>query len=166
MCVALKKKKGKKDARKKEERKENNLADKLARAAALCSFPTLSKTSVLITWPSISVQDLLAETPKMYSRRDQTNGYINVISSGKIITYGLIQQNVCSVSMLEWTYSSFFFFFFCLFAISWATPTAYGSSQARGRIRAVAAGVHQSHSKAGSKLHLWPTPQFTATPDP
>jgi len=25
-----------------------------------------------------------------------------------------------------------FFFFFCLFAISWAAPTAYGVSQARG----------------------------------
>ena len=28
-------------------------------------------------------------------------------------------------------------FFFCLFAISWATPTAYGGSQARGLIGAV-----------------------------
>jgi len=46
---------------------------------------------------------------------------------------------------------NFFFFFFCLFAISWATPAAYGGSQARGRIGAVATGLHQSHSNAGSE---------------
>ena len=38
----------------------------------------------------------------------------------------------------------FFFIFFCLFAISWAAPEAYGGSQARGLIRAVAAGLHHS----------------------
>ena len=32
----------------------------------------------------------------------------------------------------------FFFFFFCLFAFSRATPVAYGGSQARGLIGAVA----------------------------
>ena len=30
------------------------------------------------------------------------------------------------------SFSLFFSFFFCLFAISWATPSAYGGSQARG----------------------------------
>ena len=43
---------------------------------------------------------------------------------------------------------------------------AYGGSQARGRIGAVAAGLHLSHSNTGSKLHLRPTPQLMATPDP
>ena len=47
-----------------------------------------------------------------------------------------------------------------------AAPAAYGSSQARGRIRAVAAGLHQSHTNVESKPHLQPTPQLTATPDP
>ena len=56
-------------------------------------------------------------------------------------------------------------FFFGLFAISWAAPTAYGGSQARGRIGAVAARLRQSHSNAGSEPCLWPTPQLTATPD-
>ena len=56
-------------------------------------------------------------------------------------------------------------FFFCLFAISWAAPAAYGGSQARGQIAAIAAGLHQSHSSAGSEPHLRPTPQFTATLD-
>ena len=60
----------------------------------------------------------------------------------------------------------FFFFFFCLFAISLAAPAAYGGSQARGPIGALASGLCQSHSKAGSKPRLQPTPQLSATPDP
>ena len=55
--------------------------------------------------------------------------------------------------------------FFCLFAISWATPAAYGGSQARGRIEAIAAGLRQSHNSAGSEPRLRPTPQLLATPD-
>ena len=47
-----------------------------------------------------------------------------------------------------------------------ATPMAHGSSQARGQIGAAAAGLHQSHSKAGSEPRLQPTPQLMATPDP
>ena len=47
-----------------------------------------------------------------------------------------------------------------------AAPRAYGNSQARGRTRATAAGLHHSHSNVGSKPHLRPTPQLTATPDP
>ena len=41
---------------------------------------------------------------------------------------------------------------------------AYGDSQARGGIGAIAAGLYHSHSKAGSELCLEPTPQLTATP--
>ena len=59
-----------------------------------------------------------------------------------------------------------FFFFFGLFAFSRVTPTAYGGSQARGLIRAIAAGLHHSHSNVGSKLRLQPTPRLTATTDP
>ena len=47
-----------------------------------------------------------------------------------------------------------FFLFFCLFDIYWAAPTAYGGFQARGQIRDVAGGLQQSHSNAGSQLHL------------
>ena len=57
----------------------------------------------------------------------------------------------------------FCFVLFCLFAFSRAAPEAYGDSQARGLIGAVATGLHQSHSNAGSEQ---PTPQPTATPDP
>ena len=46
------------------------------------------------------------------------------------------------------------FFCFCFFAFSRATPTAYGGSQARGLIGAVATGLCQSHNNAGSKPHL------------
>ena len=52
---------------------------------------------------------------------------------------------------------------FC-FLLFRATPAAYGGSQARGRIGAVATGLHYSHSNEGSELHL--RPQLTAMPDP
>ena len=57
-------------------------------------------------------------------------------------------------------------FCFCLFAFSRAAPAAYGGSQARGLIGAVAAGLHHSHSNTGSEPCLRTTPQLTATPDP
>ena len=56
-----------------------------------------------------------------------------------------------------------FFFPFSLLRFR-ATPSAYGSSQARGWIGATAASVHHSHSSSGSEPHLRPTPQLTATP--
>ena len=46
-----------------------------------------------------------------------------------------------------------------------ATSAAHGNSQAKGPIRAAAAGLHHSHSNMGSDLCLQPTPQLTATPD-
>ena len=58
------------------------------------------------------------------------------------------------------------FFCVCIFAFSRAAPTAYGGSQARGGIRAVAAGLRHSHSNGGSEPRLPPTPQLTATQDP
>ena len=36
----------------------------------------------------------------------------------------------------------------------------------RGRIGAIAAGLHHSHSNAKLEPHLQPTPQLVATPDP
>ena len=50
--------------------------------------------------------------------------------------------------------------------VSRAVPTTYGISQARGGIRAAAAGLHHSHSNAGSKPHLWLTPQLMEMLDP
>ena len=54
------------------------------------------------------------------------------------------------------------FFYFLLFR---AAPVAYGSSQARGRIGATAAGPHHSHSNAGSQPPLQTTPRLTAMLD-
>ena len=61
-------------------------------------------------------------------------------------------------------------FVFCLFVCSllyfegrtcgiWRFP-------GQGPIAALAAGLHHSHSNAGSEPRLRPTPQLTATPDP
>ena len=47
----------------------------------------------------------------------------------------------------------FFFFFFC-FGLFRAVPAAYGGSQARDLIGAVAAGLHHSHSNVGSELRV------------
>ena len=62
--------------------------------------------------------------------------------------------------------SSFFFFFFCLYAFSKTAPLAYRGSQARGLIGAVAPGLCQSHSNPESELRLQPTQQLTARLDP
>ena len=43
------------------------------------------------------------------------------------------------------------FFLSCLFS---AAPAAYGGSQARGTIKAVATGLHHSHSNRGSEKNL------------
>ena len=56
--------------------------------------------------------------------------------------------------------------FVCLFCLLRASPMAYGGSQARGLIRAVADGHSHSHSNARSEPHLQPTLQLTAMPDP
>ena len=55
-----------------------------------------------------------------------------------------------------------FYFLFLFLSFSGATPAAYGGSQARGLIGAVAAGLRLSHSNAGSEPCLQPTPQLTA----
>ena len=76
---------------------------------------------------------------------------------------------ICSVQflitflLLSWMSSFFVLFLFLFFR---ATHVAHGGSQARGRIGAGAPSLRHSHSKARSELHLWPTPQLTAMPDP
>ena len=48
--------------------------------------------------------------------------------------------------------------FFCFYFFR-AASVAYGGSQARDPIGATCAGHTHGHSNAGSRLHLWPTPQ-------
>ena len=55
------------------------------------------------------------------------------------------------------------YYILCLFR---ATPVPYGGFQARGGIRAVAAGLCHSHSNARSKLHLQTTAHLMAMLDP
>ena len=50
--------------------------------------------------------------------------------------------------------------------LSRAAPTAYGGSQAKDLIRAVATGPRHSHSNTRSELCLHPTPQLTALLNP
>ena len=80
------------------------------------------------------------------------------------LKWGLALQSLSSyLSSFGINFLSFSFLFFFFF---WAAPTAYGGSQARGQIRAAATGLAHSHSNARSKLHLQPTPQLMAMPDP
>ena len=79
---------------------------------------------------------------------------------------GIIHYNL---SIWVGFYLSMFFCFvlFCfVFAFSRAAPGAYGGSQARGRIGAIATSLHQGHGNSESELRLQPIPQLTATPDP
>ena len=60
-----------------------------------------------------------------------------------------------------------FFFFFWLFAFSRAASTAYGGSQARGLIRAVATGLHTPQlQQCGIQAASATISQLKATPDP
>ena len=61
----------------------------------------------------------------------------------------------CQLACLfGWFWFCFVVFCFCLSAFSRAAPAASGASQARGLIRAATAGLHHSHSNAGSEQHL------------
>ena len=56
-------------------------------------------------------------------------------------------------------------YFFLLSFFFQAAPKAYGSVQARGLIRATAAGLRFSHSNTRSEPGLRPTLQLTETLD-
>ena len=77
---------------------------------------------------------------------------------------------VTSVCFLIGSKKEAFYILLCikyiLFLLLRASPVAYGGSQARRRIRAIAAGLDYSHSNTRSKPHPQPTPQLTATLDP
>ena len=78
----------------------------------------------------------------------------------------MILFSLLGVHQTPWICGFVLFFCLCfLFCLLGATPIAYGSSQARGQIGAAAAGLHHSHSNAGSESRLRPTPQLEATLD-
>ena len=72
----------------------------------------------------------------------------------------------CSVEIIYRLIEKFLFSFFYFFVFSRAAPVAYGGSQARGLIEAVAACLCESHSNSESEPRLRPTPQLTAMPNP
>ena len=55
---------------------------------------------------------------------------------------------------------------FCFLSFSGLYRWHMEVPRARGLIGAIATGLHHSHRNTRSKLHLRPTPQLTATPDP
>ena len=61
---------------------------------------------------------------------------------------------------------SFYFILFFVFCVFRAEPSAYGGSQDRDLIGAVAASLCHSYSNTGSRPRLWPTPQLMAMLDP
>ena len=68
------------------------------------------------------------------------------MQEGSLFSTSLLALVVCGL-----IFFCLFVFFVVVVAISWATPAAYGGSQARGPIGTVATGLHHSHSNAGSE---------------
>ena len=131
------------------------------------------------TWSTPERTDTEQSTPKLSNSEIKKEFFYH--SSRKIKSYGKVaagearsswpqtsQSNIqCRETVIQWVQSSdtmiFFSFFFFFFR---AAPTAYGSSQAKGQIRAVVASLHHTHGNTGSESHLGPMPQFAAMPDP
>ena len=79
---------------------------------------------------------------------------------GDLLVISFIGFYFNSFMIREYTLHNFNSFFHLFRAES----MAYGSSQARGQIRAVVASLHHNHSNTGSELRLQPTPQLMAMP--
>ena len=92
--------------------------------------------------------------------------------SSQTINIQVVNGVIELLLLLLFTYLGFylhftlFFIYLSIFLLFRAAPAADGSSQARGWIGAVAAGLHHSHGNTGSQLYLRPMPQLMATPDP
>ena len=87
---------------------------------------------------------------------DDHSGWCKVVTRISLIFISLIISDI-----------EYLFIFVCLFVflLFRAAPMGYRCSQGRGCISAVVSGLHNSHSNAGYKLHMQPTPQFIPTPD-
>ena len=91
------------------------------------------------------------------SRSDIHTGLLQGRGSAELLIHILLRRDFpgltdvgCRERSKEASQGQVIFFFFNFRA----TPTAYGVSQARGLIGATAAGLHHSHSNAGSEPHL------------
>ena len=73
--------------------------------------------------------------------------------TGGLSDSGINEREVTFYHLQHTLFSKLHNFFFSFsFVFSRAAPAAYGASQARGLIKAVAAGLCQSHSNVGSEL--------------
>ena len=77
-----------------------------------------------------------------------------------VFTWSFLRMHLCPNLFIRTPVTLF------VLSFSRATPMAFGGSQARGLIGAVAARLCHSHSNARSELRLQPTPKLTAIPDP
>ena len=89
-------------------------------------------------------------------------GDLMVLHITRTITDNKLFKIIQKTYLMQVTINTILFYF--LFVR--AKPAAHGGSQDRGPIGATAAGLHHSHSNAGSDPRLQPTPQLTATQDP
>ena len=89
--------------------------------------------------------------PSEAVRGEEVSSTGDSCSSTALLTPGL--QSLASRTARKLSFWGFGGLFVC-FSFFRAGPMAYGGFQARGRIRAVAAGIHHSHSNMGSELHL------------
>ena len=68
--------------------------------------------------------------------------------------YRLVTPQICISGVVQPLDLGIFIFIYLFTLLFRAAPAAYGSSQARGLIRDVAAGLHHSHSNAESEPGL------------
>ena len=84
----------------------------------------------------------------------------NAYNSSTVVTKTSIPSTPLNLPFLVLQRQLLFILLFIYFSVFFrATSTAYGDSQARGLIGAVATSLRQSHSNAGSKPRLQPTPR-------
>ena len=81
-----------------------------------------------------------------------------ILTTFKCYNSGTLSTFTLCATITTAQFQGFFFFFFFFRA----TSAAYGGSPVRGRIRAVATGLHHGHNSARSKLCLWPTPHHSS----
>ena len=72
------------------------------------------------------------------------------VNKEDVFIYVKTMEYYSAIKRMEFCFYLFFYFFVFLLFL-WAAPAAYGGSQARGPIGAVAASLRQSQSNAGSE---------------
>ena len=131
------------------------------------AFSIMSLSPTFSSWIDTKASGALTNEQRHVSPKQELSGNITrrqfESSLGDRNTWGHMLGLQQESKGLWFSPASSLSLFFCLFS---ATPVAYGSSQARDQIRAVAAGRHHSYSNARSKPYLQPIPQLTAMLDP